>query len=239
MHGGFSFVKVSHSMQTRTLFFSLFISASVLGSMGQVQAGTLFFSGDLRTNSTVIDCGSSCTLDRSTSTDGEFAQFSAYVTSFNVSSDSSVSAITFGYGGGTSGTGASIAAGGLEPYLSLFDASGNFLQSTFAGITCPTGAGSVGGSCFDVELDAGTLQAGTYQIALTAWENASYAENLGTGILGDGFTGLGNLGSGESLAFAFDVVVTPLTATPEPGTGLMLFLMAGVVAAGKLSVRKI
>jgi hypothetical protein len=54
----------------------------------------------------------------------------------------------------------------------------------------------------------------------------SFAENLGTGTLADGFIGLGDLQDGEDLNFAFDVDLTPTTppppAVPEPGT-LSLF----------------
>ena len=115
-------------------------------------------------------------------------------------------------------TGAATAQGGFEPYLSLFDAAGNFLSSTFFGTTCPAGAhtNTVSGFCYDVELDGGTLAPGNYQIAISAFENMSYAENLGTGTLSDGFTGLGNLAAAEDLHYAFDVVLTSTVAVPEP-----------------------
>jgi hypothetical protein len=113
--------------------------------------------------------------------------------------------------------------GGFEPYLSLFDGSGNFLASTFFGTTCPGGANPYGGNCFDVLLDAGVLAPGSYTLTLTAFENLSFAENLGTGTLADGFTGLGTLGSGENLDYAFDLVV-PGAATPEPGSGALVFI---------------
>jgi hypothetical protein len=157
------------------------------------------------------------------------------VDSFTVSTTTSMEAITYSYGGGTSLTGAVVPAGGLEPYLSLFDGSGNFITSTFwgsiTGTNCPPGAGLVGGVCDDVELDGGTLTPGTYYIALTAWENMSFAENLGTGTLADGFTGLGNLGDGENLNYAFDVILPDnVTTTPEPASIAMLATgLAGLV----------
>ena len=88
---------------------------------------TLFFSGNLRNDATVLDCPTGCTLD-SSSSDSDYATYAAVVDSFTVASTSTMSAITYSYGGGTSLTGPSVAAGGLEPYLSLFDASGNFLR---------------------------------------------------------------------------------------------------------------
>src|ERR1700753_3532626 len=104
--------------------------ATLAGASPRMHADTTFFSGNLRTDATVTSCGTGCTLG-SGDTDFDYAQFAAVVDSFTVSSTSTMSAITYSYGGGTSLTGASVAAGGLEPYLSLFDASGNFLPSTY------------------------------------------------------------------------------------------------------------
>jgi hypothetical protein len=130
-------------------------------------------------------------------------------------------AITFSYGGGTNGDGTVIPQGGFEPYLSLFDSSGDFLASTFFGTTCPAGANTNTNShqCLDVLLNGGTLADGNYQIALSAFENLSFVENLGSGTLADAFTGLGNLAAGEDLHYAFDVILTPAVgAVPEPST---------------------
>jgi hypothetical protein len=77
------------------------------------------------------------------------------------------------------------------------------------------------------------LAAGSYTLTLTAFENLSFAENLGTGTLADGFTGFGTLGSGENLSYAFDLVV-PDVATPEPGSGALL----SVCFAAILALRK-
>jgi hypothetical protein len=68
---------------------------------------------------------------------------------------------TFGYGGGTLGTGVVVPAGGFEPYLSLFDSGGNFLASTRSGVYCAPDANTVPGGAFggcdDVLLNGGTL----------------------------------------------------------------------------------
>ena len=128
----------------------------------------------------------------------------------------------FGWGGGTSATGAAVAGGGLEPYLSLFDSAGNFLASSFNS-GCPPGGNFIGPDCFDVQFDAGILAPGNYQLALTAWQNLSFAENLGSGTLADGFTGLGNLGFTENLNYAFDLNIQE---APEPGTAGLLLIGA-------------
>jgi hypothetical protein len=197
------------------------LAAIVLSAApSRLSANVIFYSGNLRTDATVTDCGTGCTLNPSSNTDGDYAQWAAAVYTFPVYSTTTMEAVTYSYGGGTSLTGAMVASGGLEPYLSLFDSNGNFLASTYYGTTCPPGANSVGSNCYDVLLNGGTLTPGTYQIALTAWMNQSLAENLGGSLhLSDGFTGLGNLAPGENLNYAFDVIlpqnVLPQTV-PEP-----------------------
>jgi hypothetical protein len=225
----------------RSLAVVLFLS----GGMGCAAASSISFTGNLRTDATVVSCGGACTLGAS-DTDGDYAQYAAVLRSFVVSSPSDVQIVSFSYGGGVNGAGTAIAEGGLEPYLSLFDSTGNFLSSTYFGVTCPPGANtnSSSGACYDVLLDAGTLSAGTYQIALTAFENMSFAENYGSGTLADGFTGLGNLNTGEDLHYAFDVNLNstaPPAVTPEPASGVLASLGAMFLVAFKqklLSRRK-
>src|SRR5450756_490538 len=217
-------------IQPRFVFMAAaFLAATTLPAF----ATSISFSGNLRTDANVLDCGLGCTLGAG-HTDADFAQYAAVVDTFTVSTTSTMQAISFSYGGGTNGLGTAIAQGGLEPYLSLFDAAGNFLASTYLGTTCPAGAhtNTLSGQCYDVLLDGGVLAAGTYQIALSAYLNMSFAENYGSGTLADGFTGLGNLLDGEDLHYAFDVDLTSTTTTtpvPEPATGsLVLLAMCGL-----------
>ena len=198
------------------------------------QAGTLSFSGDLRADATVIGCGLGCTLNPGTSTDFEYAQWAAVLVNFNLPIPADVRAISFSYGGGTNGTGAVIAQGGFEPYFSLFDSAGTFLMSTNVadphGVLCPPGSSIYLGACFDVALNMGELAAGNYRLALTAYSNLSFAENLGSGTLADGFTGLGNLFPGEDLHYAFDIVTVPV---PEPSAALLLGTAVAALAAAR------
>ena len=149
-----------------------------------------------------------------------------------------MTAITFSYGGGINGHGTLIPQGGFEPYLSLFDASGNFLASTFFGITCPAGAhiNTASGECFDVLLNGGVLSPGTYAITISAFENMSLAENNGLGTLADGFTGLGNLFPGEDMHYAFDVRLQSTSSVPEPSS---LMLLGAVVLGCGLKIWRI
>ncbi len=221
-------------MRPAWLFFSL--AGGLLSlTASSARAETISFTGTLRTDASVISCGGGCTLGPADD-DGSFAQWAAVVNDFTVSETSMMEAITFSYGGGVNGAGQTIAQGGFEPYLSLFDASGNFLASTFFGTTCPAGANTntVSGQCFDELLDGGILAPGTYQIAISAFENLSFAENIGTGTLADGFTGLGNLNDGEDLHYAYDVILTP-----EPAMGWWLgAAMLILVRMYKLKIQK-
>jgi hypothetical protein len=219
-------------LAARRLARAICAAVVLFAGPARLAANTIFFSGDLRSDATVMSCGSECTLGPSNS-DGDYAQWAAVVEDFSVTATTTMQAITYSYGGGTSLTGAVVPAGGLEPYLSLFDSSGNFLASTFFGTTCPAGAHTVSGNCFDVALDGGTLTPGTYRIALTAFENMSNAENNGTGTLADGFTGLGNLQPVENLDFAFDVILPQ--NTPEPASAAFLFMGCAALA---LRIRK-
>ena len=204
-------------------FLTLVMEVGIAGWARPAVAATISFAGDLRTDASVTSCGPACSLGAG-NTDSDYAQYAAVVVGFNVPTTSIVQAISFSYGGGVNGASTAIPEGGLEPYLSLFDASGNFLASTYLATTCPPGANtnSSSGQCFDVLLDGGALAAGNYQISLSAYANMSLAENLGAGNLSDGFTGLGNLASGEDLHYAFDVVLTPTSPVPEPSTGVLL-----------------
>ena len=193
---------------------------------GNAMSGAVIsFTGDLRTDANFTACGNGCTLNAG-NTDSDYAQWAAFAVNVIVPVNSLTSAISFSYGGGTNGNGAVIAQNGFEPYLSLFDASGTFLASTFSGTTCPAGAhtNTDTGQCFDVLLDGGVLASGQYSVVISAFENLSFAENAGFGTLADGFTGLGNLAPGEDLHYAFDVILTPTNTStvPEPGSTILL-----------------
>ena len=194
----------------------------------RISATTQFFSGDLRSNANVIGCGPSCTLTPADD-DATWGQWAARVETFNVAVPSMMDAITFSYGGGTSGTGAVVGAGGYSPYLTLFDSAGNFLASTYFGTYCPSGANpdpNRNASCYDAQLDGGLLAPGDYSIAVSVYFNMSFAENYGPPlVLADGFTGLGNLDG--TLDYAFDVNLNP-TMAPVPEPASLVLCAAGI-----------
>ena len=111
------------------------------------------------------------------------------------------------------------AGGGVDPYFTLFSGSGgtatfydsNYLQAT-----------STGGDF----TWTGTLAGGTYEIALGAFENMSFAENLGSGTLADGFIFLGDPNSLGNGSYSLNVT----TAVPEPSGALLLVFGVAALA---------
>lgn len=217
---------MSHTLATTTalrqFLGACFVTALVIGQASQSAAATISFTGDLRSDANIVGCGTGCTLDLVADTDETIAQWAARRESFTLAAPATGYAITFSSGGGTNGAGTPIAAGGFQPYLSLFDGAGNFLASTYFS--------PLVGPAYDTSLDFGTLGAGTYQIVISAYLNMSMAENSGTGTLADGFTGLGNLYQGEDLHYAFDVVLED-GGGPVPEPGMLMLVLGGLGAA--------
>ncbi len=165
---------------------------------------------------------------------------------FTLSAPGTVSAQSWGYGGssgapgGTNAAGAVIGGGGFDPYLSLFSGSGpgaTFLASNDDG-SCPPGT-VADALCGDSTLITGTLPAGTYTLAISAFLNMSLAENLGSGTLGDGFVGLGSYGT-RSYLYAVDIagatIVAPTLALSHNPNGVTFGPQTVNVASGPLGV---
>ena len=97
---------------------------------------------------------------------------------------------SFGYGGGVNAAGTVIPAGGFDTYLSLFAGSGP--DATFAASAddggCPPAG--VDPNCRDSRLAIAALAAGDYVLVVATFGNMSFAENYGSGTLGDGFIGV-------------------------------------------------
>ena len=129
---------------------------------------------------------------------------------FTLTAPATVTIQSYGHGGsagapaGRNAAGTVIAAGGFDPYLSVFSGTGStatFVAANDDG-TCPPGTVS-DGACRDPALSI-ALPAGNYTLALSAFLNLSIAENYGSGSLGDGFAGLGSFGT-RSNAWAVDI----------------------------------
>jgi hypothetical protein len=123
---------------------------------------------------------------------------------------------------------AGVAAGGMDPYFTLFRGSGSsatFLASNY------TQAFTTGGD-FSLSL---ALAPGNYTVAIGAFANMSIAENHGTGTLGDGFVGLGepdSLGNyyyEVRIGLSGEVELTPVPSMNDWGMillGILLFTMS-------------
>lgn len=141
--------------------------------------------------------------------DGNANDTHAYT--FGMSATSTVVIQSYGYGGssgatgGTNLLGATIPAGGFDPYLSLFAGTGpsaTFVASNDDG-PCPP-ATADGGNCADSRLSL-SLGPGSYTLVVAAFDNQSLAENNGSGVLGDGFVGLGNFDALRTGNYAIDI----------------------------------
>jgi hypothetical protein len=152
---------------------------------------------------------------------------------FTMSASSPLTIQSYGYGGGTNAAGTVTPAGGFDTYVSLFTGTGptaTFLASNDDG-SCPPGNASP--ACHDSTLVVPSLGAGIYTMALSVFDNFSFAENFGSGTIGDGFIGLGDYfdassGTVRTSNYAVDIRASGLT--PEPATSLPVIVALGLLA---------
>jgi hypothetical protein len=179
-------------------------------------------------------------------------------TDATLSSAGTLTIQTWGFGGGTNAAGTVIPSGGFDPFVGVFDSSGDLIQGTSDGLTnytsftgCPPAGlvtiGSIAGNCGDITMSL-PLAAGTYTVLLS---DAEYIPNAifdspSYGNLSEGFTDLTggafqtcadlNDCNNDTANWALDVT-TPgsVTATPEPGSlGVCGLGLLAIVAAWKL-----
>jgi hypothetical protein len=103
---------------------------------------------------------------------------------FALSAPSTLTIQSYGYGGsgnapgGRNAAGSVIVAGGFDSYVSLFDGMGDaaaFLKSNDDGI-CPPGTAFP--ACHDSTLVINALAAGSYTMALSVFDNFSFAPRI-------------------------------------------------------------
>ncbi len=132
----------------------------------------------------------------------------------------------------------SLAGGGILAYLTLFNAAGGLLDSSYTDTV-------TNGVDFDF---SDSLAAGIYRLALSANQNFSSAENYGSGTLADGFIAAGGVPFGDfgtlgdySYAFTASFAASSVTTVPEPGTAWLVLLasaLAGLVASRSSAARR-
>jgi len=98
---------------------------------------------------------------------------------FSVGSTSNVTFVTYSYAGGTNSAGASIARGGFDPILAVFDGAGNLIDQNDDGApgTVPT---DISGAAFDTFLML-SLGAGNYHVAVMQYRNFAIGPTLAEG----------------------------------------------------------
>ncbi len=103
---------------------------------------------------------------------------------FNVGAPSNVTLRSWGYAGGVNAAGATIARGGFDTILALFDSTGAFINQNDDG-GANVGADSVTGARFDTFLTA-ALGAGSYTVAVMQYDNFAIGPNLSNGFVRQG-----------------------------------------------------
>lgn len=109
---------------------------------------------------------------------------------FNVGALSNVTLRSWSYAGGTNAAGNSIARGGFDPILALFDSTGALIDQNDDGGPSNV-ATDFSGVAYDVFLTS-SLAAGSYTVAVMQYDNFANGPNLSNGFLrtGEGnFTG--------------------------------------------------
>jgi hypothetical protein len=179
--------------------------------------------------------------------------------SVSIAAPAAVDIRSYGYAGGTTSTGTVVPRGGFDTILTLFNASGIFIDDN------DDGAGAavdpITGQAADARITA-NLAAGSYIVALTQYDNFSI------GNLADGFGETGNpnfttdpgFGSGgacpgnmfrdisgtagrcRTANWALDFVnvasVTPVASTPEPSALLLAGFGLALLLVGRFRARR-
>ena len=147
---------------------------------------------------------------------------------FETSASANLLIQTWSFGGGVNAEGATIAAGGFDTYASLFagwGATASFVASNDDGLCPPGKAAPV---CADSTLALAALPAGRYTLAIGLPGNFSFAENLGSGNLGDGFIGLAASWSDgacpATCTSRYAVDIGSAALVPEPSAAGLLVL---------------
>ena len=191
------------------------LAGLALAAAGTVAGAATTFAGNLGDPGNAALVGSDLGAPDFSSDNAIANNVALYV--FTVALDGTVSITSTGF-----------AAGGIDPYFTLFAGSGagativdsNYTQAVYGG-----------GGDFTW---AGTLAAGSYEIALGAFENMSYAENPGGYALGDGFSGLGDPNSLHDGGYSLTVT----TPVPEPAAAWLMLLGAAALATRVRKLRR-
>ena len=157
---------------------------------------------------------------------------------FTVGQASTVGLRTWSYAGGVNAAGQTIARGGFDPILALFNSAGQLIEQQEDGGCSRVAADAVTKQCWDNSFDV-QLAAGSYTASITQYNNFTVSDNLADGFYYQGAQ-YQNFRNGfvdemevkRNGSWALDILnVSPAAeaAVPEPATlGLMGLALAGM-----------
>ena len=158
---------------------------------------------------------------------------------FTLGATSVVTLTSLGYAGGTNGAGATIARGGFDSVLSLYDSTGTAVDFNDDGAGVPV---DITGHASDAKLSL-SLAAGTYKVYLTQYNNFGPI-TLGNGFAFDGqpnFRGgfVDLYGSARDGHWALDLSgVDSAVSGSVPEAASWAMMIAGFVMVGGMARRR-
>jgi hypothetical protein len=165
---------------------------------------------------------------------------------FTVGALSTVGLRSYSYAGGVNAAGQTIARGGFDPIVELFNSAGQLIGQQDDSVCGKVGADAVTRQCWDINLVI-QLAPGTYTASLQQYNNYSVSENLADGFYYQGVANR-NFRNGfvdemdikRNGSWAFDILNINLPAAPSavPEPGSLSLLGAAMIGMGALRRRR-
>lgn len=178
---------------------------------------------------------------------------------FTVGANSNVVLRTWSYAGGVNAQGQTIAAGGFDPILALFQGTGSsaiYINQNDDDDTGTVAADAITGAHYDTYLEVNDLAPGIYTVSVMDYANFANGPTLGDGFTGGALTDADctvtpgtycdATGHARDSHWAFDILGVdsattpgeppPVSAVPEPST--IALLGSGLVGLARVARRR-